>query len=302
MELQGLGSEIWQWIITSGVRVVVLAAVIYACYRLAKTVPYRIANRMKKTHDEEYQKRIDTLVGIVSLALGGLVLIIGGMIVLTELGVNIGPILASAGILGLAVGFGAQNLVQDIISGFFLLLEDQLRVGDVVEAGGKVGVVEKITLRMIIMRDLAGNVHYVRNGKVDIVSNMSKDFSRYVFDIPVAYRENVDEVVEQIKLVDEEMRQDEEYGQYILSPMEILGLNEFADSALVVRTRIATKPVMQWYVGREFNKRIKQRFDQVGIEIPYPHRTIYFGRDKEGYAEPMRVERVNAGDRGGNEQ
>ncbi len=196
------------------------------------------------------------------------------MIILGEIGIQIGPILATAGIFGLAIGFGVQNLVQDVISGFFLLLEDQVRVGDVVQIAGKGGLVEKVGLRMIILRDLSGNAHYVRNGKVDIVTNMTKEYSRYVFDIGVAYREDVDEVMEVIKHVDEELRSDPQFRDLILEPIEILGVDAFADSAVAVRARTKTKPIQQWTVGREFNRRLKKRFDELGIEIPFPHQTV----------------------------
>ena len=191
--------------------------------------------------------------------------------------------------MGLAVGFGAQNLVADVISGFFILLEDQVRVGDVVELGGKGGLVEKVTLRMIILRDLGGNVHYIRNGKIDVVTNMTKEFSRYVFDIGVAYREDVDEVFQVVKKVDEELREDPEFKDAILQPIEVLGLDKFADSAVVIKARTTTKPIQQWRVGREFNRRLKKRFDELGIEIPFPHVTFYVGSDKKGQAVPLGV-------------
>jgi len=281
MEFQSLGTTVWQWLVSSGPRIAVILIVVFVLYKLARTLPGKILKRMKKGLDEEYQKRAETLSGILSLTLGIVVLIIGAMVMLGELGVSLGPIIASAGILGLAIGFGAQNLVQDLISGFFLLLEDQVRIGDVVETSGKSGLVEQVTLRMIILRDLAGNVHYIRNGKVDIVTNMSKEYSRYVFDIRVAYREDLDEVMDQIRRVDEDMRQDQEFGPNILSPVEILGVNELSESGVVVKARTTTKPVMQWYVGREFYKRLKKRFDETGIEIPYPHRVVTYVRDRQ---------------------
>jgi len=205
------------------------------------------------------------------------------------MGIQLGPILAAAGILGLAVGFGAQNLVQDVISGFFLLLEDQLRVGDVVTVGEKTGIVERITLRLIILRDLEGSVHYVRNGKIDIVTNMTKEESCYVLEIGVAYREDVDEVMEIIRQVDKEIRSESELKEDIWEPIEIMGLDRFEDSAVVIKSRIKTKPIMQWAIGREYKRRIKKRFDQLDIEIPYPHQTLYFGENKQGEAPAARV-------------
>jgi small conductance mechanosensitive channel len=148
-----------------------------------------------------------------------------------------------------------------------------------------------VGLRLTILRDLSGNVHFIRNGQISTVTNMTKEYSRYVFDIGVAYRENVDQVIEVIKEVDEALRADEYFGPSILEPIEILGLDRFADSAVIVRARTKTKPIKQWEVGREFNRRLKMRFDEMGIEIPFPHQTIYFGEDKSGQAPPLRVAR-----------
>ena len=143
-----------------------------------------------------------------------------------------------------------------------------------------------MNLRLTKLRDLAGNVHYVRNGEITVVTNMTKDYSRYVFDVGIAYRENVDEVIAVLKQIDEEMRQDAVYGADILEPLVVLGLDRFDDSAVVVRVRTKTKPIRQWAVGREFNRRMKERFDELGIEIPFPHVTLYMGQGKDGSAPP----------------
>lgn len=278
-----------KWLVTNGVHILLTVVLILIALKVSRMAGRKLTVFFQKKKDEEFKKRAETLASIIQIVLNIVILSIGAMIVLGELGIQIGPILATAGIFGLAIGFGAQNLVQDIISGFFLLLEDQVRVGDVVQVAGKGGLVEKVSLRMIILRDLSGNVHYVRNGKVDIVTNMTKEYSRYVFDIGVAYREDVDEVIEVIKQVDEDLRKDPDYSEHILEPIEILGLNEFADSAVIIRARTKTKPIQQWGVAREFNRRLKKRFDQEGIEIPFPHQTVYFGEDKQGQASPARV-------------
>jgi small conductance mechanosensitive channel len=209
--------------------------------------------------------------------------------ILKELGLEIAPILAAAGVAGIAIGFGAQELVKDVINGFFILLDDQIRVGDVVNIADKGGLVERVDLRMIVLRDLAGNVHFVRNGQINVVTNMTKEYSRYVFDIGVAYRENVDEVIEVIKQIDAELREDPDYKNDILEPIEILGLDKFADSAIVIKARTKTLPIRQWAIGREFNRRLKKRFDEQGIEIPFPHQTLYIGQDKDGTSAPLNV-------------
>jgi small conductance mechanosensitive channel len=220
---------------------------------------------------------------------GLVVMIIAVIMILGEFGIQIGPILAAAGIVGVAIGFGSQYLVQDVISGFFILLQDQIRVGDVVIIGGKGGLVEKVSLKNTVLRDLSGNVHFIRNGTIDVVTNMTKDFSQYVFEIGVAYRENVDEVIEVAKAVDEDLRNDDEYKDDILEPLEVLGLDKFADSALIIKARTKTRPIKQWRVAREFNRRLKIAFDEKGIEIPFPHVTLYMGEDKKGGAPPMHV-------------
>jgi len=163
-------------------------------------------------------------------------------------------------------------------------------VGDVVQIGDKSGLVEKVTFRMVILRDQAGSVHFIRNGKIDVVTNMTKDFSHYVFDIDIEYREDVDEVIRALKDIDEEMRQDAEFKNDILAPLEVLGLDSFSDNAVIIKARTKTKPIQQWRIGREFNRRIKKKFDELNIEIPFPHQTIYFGKDKAGGAPPLNVE------------
>jgi small conductance mechanosensitive channel len=211
------------------------------------------------------------------------------LVLLEQLGVHTGPILAGVGILGLAVGFGAQSLVKDVINGLFILFEDSIAVGDVATLRGTGGVVEKITLRAVTLRDLAGNVHVIPHSSIDLVTNMTKEYSRYVLDVGVAYREDVDEVIGVLKEVDEAMRADPDYGTDMLEPIEILGLDRFDDSAVVIRARLKTKPIRQWRVGREFNRRMKHLFDARGIEIPFPHHTLYWGMPKEGAQEAVHV-------------
>jgi moderate conductance mechanosensitive channel len=277
------------WVLSSGLRILIIALLTIVGIKASRIISDRLYHFLKKPGDEEFQKRADTLRAVIHITINATIIAVAAAVVMSEIGIQIGPILAAAGILGLAVGFGAQNLVQDVISGFFILLEDQIRVGDVVQTAGKGGLVERVNLRMVVLRDLHGNVHYIRNGKIDIVTNMTKEFSRYVFDIGVAYREDVDQVIEVIKEIDEGMRKDPVFCDDILEPIEILGLERFDDSAVVVRARTKTKPIKQWNVGREFNKRLKKRFDELGIEIPFPHTTVYMGQGKDGSAAPMRV-------------
>jgi small conductance mechanosensitive channel len=215
---------------------------------------------------------------------------IGGLVILDRLGVNTTPILAGAGIVGLAVGFGSQTLVKDLINGLFILFEESVRVGDYADLGKNEGVVEAVGLRTMRLRDVSGNVHVVPNSSVDTVTNMTKEFSRTVIDIGVAYREDVDEVMDILREIGKEMQDDPEYGKNILEPIEIFGLHKFDDSAIVVRARLTTKPLKQWGLKREFNRRVKRVFDERGIEIPFPHRTLYMGEPKQGPAAPLHIQ------------
>jgi small conductance mechanosensitive channel len=192
-------------------------------------------------------------------------------------------------VIGLAIGFGSQKLVQDIITGMFVLFSDTMRVGDVVEVGGRAGVVEAVTIRTVVLRDYGGNVHTIPYSAIDTVTNLTKEFSYAVFDIGVGYRENVDEVMQVLRDLGAEMRQDPYFRRLILEPLEVAGVDRFADSAVVIKARFKTRPLRQWEVAREFNRRIKNRFDELRIEIPFPHQTLYFGADKQGRAPPAHV-------------
>jgi small conductance mechanosensitive channel len=291
MDFQGFLKEIFATsLLRSGFHILVILVLAWIALKMAKKMSQglvRFVTRQKE--DEEFQKRTRTLGEVVRYVIVLVVFAVATMTVLKELGIDIGPVLAAAGIVGLAVGFGAQSLVKDIISGFFILLEDQIRVGDVVNIADKGGLVEKVGLRTTVLRDLHGNVHYVPNGNISVVTNMTKEYSRYVFDIGVAYREDVDEVIRVIKGIDEEMRQDPEFKDEIIEPIEIMGLDQFANSAIVIRARTTTLPIKQWRIGREFNRRIKKKFDELNIEIPFPHVTLYKGEGKDGKSPPLRV-------------
>lgn len=290
MQIQQIIETTVNWLVTKGLQVLIILIIMLVGFKIINKVIEKIFKKMnEKETDIEVTKRKDTLRLIVRSLCDVMIIVVAVMMILDKLGVNIGPVLAAVGVLGLAVGFGAQKLVEDVISGFFILLEDQIRVGDVIVISDKGGLVEKVTLRMIILRDLAGNVHYIRNGSIGVVTNMTKEYSRYVFDIGVAYRENVDEVIEVVKQIDEEMRKDPLFKDEILEPIEILGLDQFADSALIIKARTKTKPIKQWFVGREFNKRLKSKFDELGIEIPFPHRTLYMGQDKKGNSPVLNI-------------
>ncbi|MEX2482248.1 MAG: mechanosensitive ion channel domain-containing protein [Gammaproteobacteria bacterium] len=237
----------------------------------------------------EPSARARTLLPLFRNAVRIVLILVAALMVLAELGLNIAPLLAGAGVVGLAVGFGAQSLVKDLITGVFILIEDSIAVGNVVDLGGHVGVVESMTVRTIWLRDLTGTVHVVPWGEVLSVMNLTKDFSFALMDVGVAYREDVDEVIEVLKEVGADLQADPEYGPEILEPLEVLGLDSFGDSSVNIRVRMKTRPIKQWWVRREFNRRMKRAFDARDIEIPFPHQTVYFGVDKAGGAPPARV-------------
>jgi len=283
-------TQAFNWLSTGGIQIVLIIIGIMIALTILKKGMKKLQNVLEGTFpDTAHIKRTSTLTHVLSDTLRVIVYVVGTMMILSELGIDLGPILVAAGIGGLAVGFGAQSLVKDIIAGFFILLENQVRVGDVVNIAGVGGLVETVKLRTISLRDLAGNVHIVPNGSITTVTNMTVKFSRYVFNVGVAYREDVDEVMEILKDIAAELQEDPELGSDILEPLEMLGVDEFADSAVIIKCRITTKPIRQWAIGREMNRRIKKTFDRRGIEIPFPHRTVYWGEPKEGTAPPLHV-------------
>ena len=226
--------------------------------------------------------REQTLLTIFRNAVAIALLIITTMIVLAELGMNIGPLLAGAGVIGLAIGFGSQKLVQDIITGVFIQLENAFNVGDVVSVAGTTGVVDKLTIRSLSLRDLNGTYHLIPFSAVDNVANFTRDFAFHLGEYGVAYREDTDEVIQRLREAFEELRQDPELGPNILEDLEVHGVTGFGDSEVKVRVRIKTLPGAQWATGRAYNRLVKRHFDAAGIEIPFPHRTLYFGEDKDG--------------------
>lgn len=239
-----------------------------AIHRLLPHLREAVAARQGNREDGQ---RIRTLSRVLRYVLTVAVTVVTGLLILGEFGISVAPILGAAGVAGIAIGFGAQSLVKDYFNGFFLLLENQIRIGDVVEAGGKGGVVEELTLRYLRLRDYSGNVHYIPNGSVSVVTNMSLGFAFAVIDASVAYGEDVDRVVTVMRAVGDEMRNDDVLGAKILDSLEIAGVDAWADSALIIRCRFRVEPLEQWTVRREYLRRLKLAFDREGIEIPFPH-------------------------------
>ncbi|WP_434042638.1 MULTISPECIES: mechanosensitive ion channel family protein [Sorangium] len=228
----------------------------------------------------EMEKRSDTLLGVFRTTGKVVVWAIVVMLVLVQLGVNVAPLLVGAGIAGLAIGLGAQELVRDVISGFFLLLENHIRIGDMVIVNGTGGLVEHVGLRTVTLRDESGVVHVFQNGKIDALSNMTREWSAMVFDVGVASKEDVDKVMRVMREAGRELQEDRRYKASILEPLEILGVESFDDRAVVVRARIKTQPTEPWQIGREYRRRLKKAFDAHGIEMPLPHRTIHWAHER----------------------
>jgi moderate conductance mechanosensitive channel len=270
------------WSMTSGIRIILIMigafVVLKFSYIIIGRIEKLIAGREREFIDSiETEKRLNTLGNLMRKVALIAVLLISIMMILREVGMDIAPIIAGAGIIGLAVGFGAQNLVRDIISGFFILMENQIRVGDVGIINGTGGLVEEINLRTIVIRDLEGTVHIFPNGTIETLSNRSKGWSRYVVDVGVAYKENVDDVMKVLNEIGSGLSKDEHFGPLILEPLQILGVDDFGDSEVTIKCMIKTLPLKQWDVGRELRRKIKNTFDEKGIEIPFPHLSLYFG-------------------------
>jgi small-conductance mechanosensitive channel len=275
--------------ITHGVRIVLIL--------IAAGVLQSVASRLIRTfrqfmerRDPGQQSRIQTLGRVFRYIAAVVIWLLAGMLVLGELGISVAPVLATAGVAGLAVGFGAQSLVKDYFTGFFLLLEDQIRQGDVVDFGSQSGVVEEVTLRYVRLRNFDGHVFFVPNGEIKVVKNLTRDFAQAVIKVGVAYREDADEALQVMREVGEEMRKDPLFGPNLPSEVEIIGVDEWADSSvnLICRLKIVP-PIQQWSVRREFLKRLKAAYDARGIEIPFPHLTVYAGELKDGSAPSFNV-------------
>lgn len=220
-------------------------------------------------------------------SVGRIVILVVALLLTFNLFINIGPLLAGAGILGLAVSFGAQSLVKDIISGFFILFENQFAIGDVIEAGGKGGVVERMTLRVVVLRDLEGVMHVIPNGEISVVSNRTRGWSRAVVDVGVAYGEDVDRALTVVRDEAAQFSTDKVWGSQLDGAVEVPGVESLADSAVVIRSLVRTQPGSQWNVAREYRRRLKNRFDREGIEIPFPQRTVHVR--VEGGASPAGI-------------
>jgi small conductance mechanosensitive channel len=282
-KFQKLSEVIIPWLITHGVKILVIAAAAWLlnkllCRIIIKAVKVAVVADNDQPPEAEKQRE-DTLIRIFIGATGIAILTMAILMILQEAGIEIGPILAGAGIVGLALGFGGQYLIRDIISGLFIILENQYRIGDVVDINSTGGQVEDISLRMTTLRDMNGTVHHIPHGEIKIVSNLSKKFARVNLNISIAYNSNLEQVISVINRVGSELGADPAYKDLILSPPQFLRVNDFADSAIIVKITGDTLPLKQWEITGELRKRIKIAFDKEGIEIPFPQRVVHQAND-----------------------
>ena len=292
----GNREAIARWLLDHGLRIVIILVAAYLVIRIGTASASRFEREM--SHGTgldiiERTKRAQTLGRLLQKALSIVVFGIAALMVLRELDIDITPVLTGAGIVGLAVGFGAQTLVRDIISGFFLILEDQVRVGDVAVVNGQGGLVEEVNLRTIVLRDETGTVHVFPNGEVKTLANMSKDFSFYVITIKVPFEEDPDVVAETMRDAADSLLNDPEYRPHILEPLEVYGVDAWEPGTLIMKARIKTVPLKQWLVGRELRKRIARMFVERGIRVPLPETIVH------NVAPPAKETRTPVGKAGG---
>ena len=290
--------EVYGWFIAHGIRILVIILIAAALYFLLRhfiplLIRESVSQRMKGEPETEIKKRCDTLssvfvgTGIVIIA------IIAIFTILPEFGVNIAAMLAGLGIVGIAVGFGAQGLIRDIFSGIFILLEDQYRIGDVVNVAGIGGLVEEINLRRTVLRDLDGIVHSIPNGEIKVASNFTKGYSRVNLNISVAYGEDLDHVIEVINRVCKEMTEDPRWSTDFVSTPQVLRVDKLGDSGIDIKILGDTKPIRQWDITGELRLRLKRTFDKEGIEIPWPHTKVYFGNSPQAVIGKSRVRKIS---------
>ena len=267
-----------EWILSHGIKIICVLIVVFLVNRFGKKFIGRTIKRAVKHKDRDAEvKREKTLIGIFSGVLNIIVWLVAVMMILPEFGIDIGPILAGAGIFGVALGFGAQYMVRDFLAGLFIILENQYRIGDVVCLDDTCGGVEDITLRKTVLRDLDGKVHHIPNGSFTKAANLTGDYSRAHMNISVAYKEDIDKVMQLINKVGNEMAEVSPWKEYIIKPIQVAGPgpDSFGESGVIIKVLGETKPLKQWDTLKEFRRRLKIAFDKQGVEIPFPQMSIW---------------------------
>jgi len=300
LQIESAGESTWDkiedWVLDQGLTIVGIVIFVTVAIIVLNAIVPRIVRVSTRTElagrsKEEIAKRTATLTDIFTRTGAALFVLLGFFMILPELGVNVAPLLAGLGILGIAFGFGAQSLVKDFISGVFILVDNQYSKGDVVEVAGKTGVVEDIGLRRTVLRDLDGIVHYVPNGEIDVSSNMTQEYSRVNLDVSVSYAEDLDIVMRVINEVGEDLAVDEDWKGVILSPPKSLRVESFGASGIDIKILGDVQPLRQWDVTGELRRRLKRRFDEVGIEIPFPHQVLVHEAKGAGLPAAVRLAR-----------
>ena len=277
--------DIFSWLFSQGLVILIMILAIWGIVRLIDRIFPRLVttfvmSRSEYGEHEESEKRATTLSRVFTGGAQIIVILAGVFMILYKLSIPVGPVLAGFGVVGIAVGFGAQHLVRDLISGIFVIAENQYRTGDVVTIAGTSGLVEDINLRRTILRDLEGTVHVVPNGEISVSANRTKNYSRVVLDVGVAYKENLERVIIILNQIGNELSADPVFGLNIIKAPQVLRIQSFDDSCITIRMLGDCKPMKQWNLRSELIRRIKARFDIEGIEIPFPHQTIYWGEDQ----------------------
>jgi len=274
--MENIIPKLISWFLAHGIKILIILITVYFIDRIGRKIIERIIKKgVKDTSKEATGKRQNTLIGVFTSALKIALWLMAIMMILPELGINVAPILAGAGILGVALGFGAQYMIRDFLAGLFIIIENQYREGDVVCLDGTCGLVESITLRKTILRDLDGTVHNIPNGGTKKSSNLSKKFARVNLNIGVSYKEDLKKVIKVVNKVGKKLAEDPEWKGSIIKPPQFLRVNDFGESAIIIKILGETKPLKQWGLTGELRKRIKIAFDKEGIEIPFPQIVIH---------------------------
>lgn len=298
--LQAWGIDVAGWLerdsgrtsVVTAMRILVIGAVVLCIAELVQRGAASYLAATDSAGNLVHSSRTRTLISMARNLALTMLIAVGIVEAMSELGVNANALLAGAGVVGLAIGFGAQTLVKDLITGLFILVGDTVRVGDVVDLSGKAGVVEAISMRTITLRAYNGDVHTIPYSSIDVVTNMTKEFSYYVFDLCVAYKENVDQVIDVLRELDSQLRREWPYRRLVLEPLEIAGVDAFRDSGVLIKSRMKVRAGEQWKIGREFNRRIKRRFDELGIELPVPQQKIHYDAGLRTDPPPQLIEQM----------
>ena len=280
--------NIGSWFLEHGILILIILLLSYITYRVIKVAIPRLVERSvtvrgkKRRAKDELAKRSQTLSHFLTTALGAVIAIAAVFMVLSEVGIDITPLLAGAGVLGIALGFGAQSLIKDYLNGLFIILEDQYNKGDVAKIAGIAGLVVDVNLRRTVLRDLDGIVHSIPNGQITTTSNYTRDWARVNLDVSVGYGEDLERVMAVINRVGKELAEDEYFGKFIRTAPRALRVNNFGDSGIDIKILGETKPMKQWELTGELRKRLKKAFDEEGMEMPWAHLKLFFGESQKG--------------------